>query len=134
SLAAAAFGISIPASGAPCPGGVPLQCYTNPVGQTWAIIIPGLVTAPLSNLGNRVVSPVAADYFRRVGPNYFFVSAVTGGLVNKATFDAAIQGSLRTPGLINPYADVNAQLSDGTSSYNAMNLELKKRFSTNVQF
>src|SRR4030095_3429511 len=43
-------------------------------------------------------------------------------------------GTLRAPGPINPYADVNAQLSDGNSSYNALNIELKKRFSTNVQF
>ncbi|MGI8883928.1 MAG: TonB-dependent receptor, partial [Pyrinomonadaceae bacterium] len=38
------------------------------------------------------------------------------------------------PGPINSYADVNAQLSDGNSSYNALNLEMKKRFSTNIQF
>jgi hypothetical protein len=140
SLAAAAFGISIPSSASDprvtaCPPGLPptTLCFTN-MAATWAALIPGLVAAPVANLGNRVVSPVAADYFRTVGPNYFFVAAVTGGLVNKAAFDAAIQGSLRTPGLINPYADVNAQLSDGTSSYNALNLEWKKRFSTNVQF
>ncbi|HUR99625.1 MAG TPA: TonB-dependent receptor [Pyrinomonadaceae bacterium] len=134
-LAAAAFGVSIPTSGTPCPGGVPLQCYTNAnLGQTWAIIIPGLVTAPLTNLASRVVSPVAANYFRRLGPNYFFVTSATGGLVNKATFDSAIVGSVRTPGPINPYADVNAQLSDGNSSYNALNVELKKRFGSNMQF
>lgn len=134
SLSEAAFGISIPASGVACPGGVPLQCYTNPVGQTFAIIVPGLVTAPLSNLGSRVVSPVAANYFRRLGPNYFFIASVTGGAVTKAIFDSAIAGSLRTPGPINPYADVNAQLSDGESDYKALNLELKKRFSENMQF
>lgn len=139
SLSQAAFGISIPSSAADprvvaCPPGVPVPlCFTN-MSATWAAIIPGLVAAPLSNLNSRVVSPVAANYFRRLGPNYFFVNSVTGGLVNKATFDAAIAGSLRSPGPINPYADVNAQLSDGNSSYNALNLELKKRFSTNVQF
>ena len=133
-LSEAAFGISIPASGAACPGGVPLQCYTNPVGQTFAIIIPGLVTAPLSNLSSRVVSPIAANYFRRLGPNYFFISSVTGGAVTKPIFDSALAGSLRTPGPINAYADVNAQLSDGNTSYNAMNLELKRRFSNNFSF
>jgi hypothetical protein len=54
--------------------------------------------------------------------------------VNKPTFDALLAGSLRAPGPLNPYADVNAQLSDGYSSYNALNIELKKRFSNNVQF
>ena len=101
-----------------------------PLGFT--VIIPGLVG--VNGAGQKIVSPIAADYFRKLGPNYFFVSSATGGAINKATFDAAIAGSVRTPGPINPYADVNAQLSDGYSSYNALNLELKKRFSTNVQF
>jgi len=98
----------------------------------FTVIIPGLVG--VNNVGEKIVSPIAADYFRKLGPNYFFVASATGGLVNKATFDAAIAGSLRTPGPINPYADVNAQLSDGRSFYNALNLELKKRFSSNMQF
>lgn len=99
----------------------------------FTVVIPGLI-AVNNTTGQRIVSPVAADYFRRVGPNYFFVAAVTGGAVTKAIFDAQLAGTVRAPGLINPYADVNAQLSDGTSSYNAMNLEMKKRFSANVQF
>jgi hypothetical protein len=101
-----------------------------PLGFT--VIIPGLVG--VNGAGQRIVSPIAANYFRRLGPNYFFVASATGGLVNKAAFDAAIAGSLRTPGPINPYADVNAQLSDGNSSYNALNLEVKKRFGSNMQF
>jgi hypothetical protein len=59
---------------------------------------------------------------------------VTGGLVNAATFNSAIAGSLRTPGVISPFGEVDAQLSDGNSNYNAMNLEVKKRFSRNTQF
>ncbi|MFN6962519.1 MAG: TonB-dependent receptor domain-containing protein [Pyrinomonadaceae bacterium] len=139
SLSAAAFGISIPSSGTdprvvPCPTGVPAPlCFTN-MSATWAALIPGLVAAPVSNLGSRVVSPIAANYFRRLGPNYFFVASATGGLVNKAAFDSAIQGSVANPGPINPYADVNAQLSDGNSYYNALNVEVKKRFSQNLQF
>ena len=100
-----------------------------PLGFT--VIIPGLVG--VNNAGQRIVSPIAANYFRRLGPNYFFVASATNGLVGKAAFDAAIAGSLRTPGPIYPYADVNAQLSDGNSYYNALNVELKKRFSTNIQ-
>jgi hypothetical protein len=99
----------------------------------FTVVIPGLV-AVNNTTGQRIVSPIAADYFRRLGPNYFFVAAVTGGLVTKAIFDAQLAGSVRAPGPINPYADVNAQLSDGNSSYNALNLELKKRFSNNMQF
>ena len=87
-----------------------------------------------NSTGQGIVSAIAADYFRRLGPNYFFVAAVTGGAVTKAIFDSQLAGSVRAPGPINPYADVNSQVSDGYSSYNALNLELKKRFSTNMQF
>jgi hypothetical protein len=103
---------------------------SNPCPPGFTVVVPGFVG--INGLGQKVVSPIAADYFRKLGPNYFFVAALTG--LNKATFDSLLAGSLRTPGPINPYADVNAQLSDGNSSYNALNLELKKRFSTNIQF
>ncbi|MEO7539286.1 MAG: TonB-dependent receptor [Pyrinomonadaceae bacterium] len=136
-LSAAAFGISIPSSATDprvtaCPTGVPAPlCFTN-MGATWAAIVPGFIAAPVANLSSRVISPIAANYFRTVGPNYFFVRALTG--LNKPTFDTLLPGTLRSAGPLNAYADVNAQLSDGNSSYNAMNLELKKRFSTNMQF
>ena len=103
---------------------------THPCPPGWTIVVPGFIG--INGLGQKVVSPVAADYFRKLGPNYFFVQALTG--LNKATFDSLIAGSLRAPGPINPYSDVDAQLSDGRSSYNAMNLEWKKRFSANMQF
>ncbi|HEX6126472.1 MAG TPA: TonB-dependent receptor [Pyrinomonadaceae bacterium] len=138
SLSQAAFGINIPTGTVPdprivpCPVGVPAPlCFTN-MSATWAAIVPGFIAAPVSNLGNRVISPVAANYFRQLGPNYFFVKALTG--LDKPIFDSLLAGTLRTPGPINPYSDVNAQLSDGNSSYNALNLELKKRFSDNIQF
>lgn len=103
-----------------------------PPGYT--IIIPGLVGR--NALGQGVVSPIAANFFRQSAPNYFFVASITGGAVNKAAFDAALAAAntLRTPGPISPFGEVDAQLSDGNSNYNAMNLELKKRFSNNFQF
>ncbi len=137
SFGAAAFGISIPSAATDprvvaCPVGVPAPlCFTN-LGATWAALVPGFVAAPVANLGNRVISPIAANYFRKLGPNYFFVRALTG--LNKATFDTLLPGTLRTPGPINSYHSVNAQVSDGNSFYNAMNLEIKKRFSNNIQF
>ena len=45
----------------------------------------------------------------------------------------AVANSLRTPGAITPFGEVDAQLSDGNSSYNALNLEVKRRFSNNFQ-
>ncbi|MEP6636181.1 MAG: carboxypeptidase regulatory-like domain-containing protein [Acidobacteriota bacterium] len=120
---AQALFFSLPAAcpGAGCPPG-------------FTVIIPGLVGR--NALGQGVVSPVAANFFRPSGPNYFFIASATGGLVNKAAFDGALAAanSLRTAGLISPFADVSAQLSDGNSNYNALNLELKRRFANNFQF
>ncbi|HKQ99075.1 MAG TPA: TonB-dependent receptor [Pyrinomonadaceae bacterium] len=99
----------------------------------YTVRIPGLVAVNNTN-GAVIVNPLAANFFRPNAPNYFFVVAQTGGLVTPAAFNAAIAGSVRTPGSITPFGDVSAQLSDGNSSYNAMNLELKRRFSNNFQF
>lgn len=99
----------------------------------FTVRIPGLVVVNNAT-GAVVVSPLAANFFRPSAPNYFFVAAVTGGAVTPAALNAALAGSLRTPGPISPFGDVNAQLSDANSSYHAMNLEIKKRFSTNYQF
>jgi hypothetical protein len=113
---------------------LPTACPGAGCPPGFTVIIPGLVGR--NALGQGVVSPIAANYFRPNAPNYFFVNAITLGAVNKAAFDAALAAanSLRTPGPITPFGDVSAQLSDGNSSYNAMNLELKRRFSNNFQF
>jgi hypothetical protein len=140
-----AVAFSIPSTGAPCPGGVPLLCYTlatpagNPVpypnaGQTFALVIPGMITAPLANLGNRTISPAVANFFRPSAPNYFLAQALTGGVVSPAVLNSQLGGTLRTPGVVSPFGSVNAQSSDGNSSYNAMNIELKRRFADNFTF
>ena len=139
-----AIAFSIPTSGAACPGGVPLQCFTMTTptgapafptaGTTFAIIIPGMIAAPLSNLGNRIVNAGIANFFRPNAPNYFLAQALSGGLVTPAVLNSALAGSLRTPGTISPFGSINAQTSDGNSSYNALNVDLKKRFSHHFQF
>ena len=140
-----AIAFSIPTSGAACPFGVPLQCFTqstpagNPVpygtaGQTFAIIIPGMVAAPLTNLGSRIVNAGIANFFRPSAPNYFLAQALSGGLVTPAVLNSVLTGSLRTLGVISPFGSVNAQTSDGNSNYNALNVDLKKRFSNHFQF
>ncbi len=140
-----AVAFSIPTTGTPCPGGVPLLCYTLatpagiPVpypnaGQTFALVIPGIITAPLANLGNRAVSPAVANFFRPNSPNYFLAQALTGGAVTPGVLNSQLAGTLRTPGLVSPFGAVNAQVSDGNSSYNAFNLELKRRFANNFTF
>jgi Carboxypeptidase regulatory-like domain/TonB dependent receptor len=128
----------------PCPGGVPLQCFNlvTPTGapafpnagQTFAVIIPGMITAPITNLGSRIVNAGIANFFRPSAPNYFLAQALSGGLVSPAVLNGALAGSLRTPGTISPFGSINAQTSDGNSTYNALNVDVKKRFSNHFQF
>jgi hypothetical protein len=139
-----AVAFSIPSTGTACPGGVPLGCFTlaTPAGaapypnagQIFALIVPGMITAPLANINNRVINAGVANFFRPNAPNYFLAQAVSGGLVTPAVLNGAMAGSLRTPGVISPFGSVNAQSSDGNSNYNALNIDLKKRFSHNIQF
>ena len=95
--------------------------------------IPGLIS--VTTRGG-VIQPAAANFFRPNAPNYFLVQALTGGAVTPAVLNGALaaSGTLRTPGVVSPFGSINAQVSDGNSTYNAMNLDLKKRFSNNFQF
>lgn len=95
--------------------------------------IPGLIS--VTTRGG-VIAPAAANFFRPNAPNYFLVQALTGGAVTPAVFNGALaaSGTLRTPGVISPFGSVNAQSSDGNSLYNALNVDLKRRFANNFQF
>ncbi|MFV0389739.1 MAG: carboxypeptidase regulatory-like domain-containing protein [Pyrinomonadaceae bacterium] len=101
----------------------------------YTVVIPGMV-AVNNSTGLGFVAPAVANFFRPSAPNYFLAAALSGGLVNKATLDAALTGAktLRTAGVISPFGSVNAQASDGNSSYNALNIELKRRFANNFTF
>ena len=139
-----AVAFSIPTSGFACPGGVPLQCFTMTTpagapayataGQTFAIIIPGMIAAPITNLGSRIVNAGIANFFRPNAPNYFLAQALSGGLVTPAVLNSALPGTLRTPGTISPFGSINAQTSDGNSTYNALNVDVKRRFSNHFEF
>jgi hypothetical protein len=119
-----AAGISIPAS-------APGTMFTNAYGNTCAVVIGGMVAqCP----GGRVVTPAIANFFRPNAPNYFLAQALSGGAVTKAVLDSQLAGSVRTPGVISPFGSVNAQVSDGNSEYNALNVEVKRRFANNFQF
>jgi len=96
-------------------------------------VIPGMISVNTTN-GQRVINPAIANFFRPSAPNYFLAQALSGGAVTKAVLDSQLGGTLRTPGVISPFGSVNAQVSDGNSSYNAMNAELKRRFANNFTF
>ncbi len=124
-------GANPPSSGAALFFSLPAACPGAGCPPGYTVIIPGLVG--VNGLGQGVVSPIAANFFRPNGPNYFFLAA---NGVSKALFDAALAGAntVRTPGLLSPFGEVDAQLSDGNSNYNALNLELKRRFANNFTF
>jgi hypothetical protein len=111
------------------------QAFSLPTvsSPAFTVVIPGLVVVNNAT-GKKIVNPAAANFFRPSAPNYLLVAALTGGAVTPAAFDAAIAGSLRTPGAISPFSAMNAQESSGSSNYNALNVEVKKRFSRNFQF
>jgi hypothetical protein len=106
----------------------PTTC-TNIVAQP----IPGMIS--VTTRGG-VISPAIANFFRPNAPNYFLAQALSGGAVTPAVLNAvlAASGTVRTPGVVSPFGSINAQVSDGNSNYNALNLDLKKRFSHNFQF
>jgi hypothetical protein len=95
--------------------------------------IPGLIS--VTTRGG-VIAPAAANFFRPSAPNYFLVQALTSGAVTPAVLNGALaaSGTLRTPGVVSPFGSINAQVSDGNSNYNALTVDLKKRFTRNFQF
>ena len=113
------------------PTTAPGSPFTNAFGVTCGVVIPGIIAQCPTG---RVISPAIANFFRPSGPNYFLAFAASGGLVSKAVLDSQLGGTLRTAGLLSPFGAVNAQVSDGNSEYNALNVELKRRFTNNFQF
>lgn len=103
----------------------------SPTGVGCTVVVPGIIA---SCPNGRVVAPAVANFFRPNAPNYFLAQALTGGALTKPALDAQLAGSLRTTGTLTPFGSVNAQLSDGNSNYNAMNVEFKRRFANNFQF
>ena len=108
--------------------------FTNPLlpGDTLVNIVPGMIV--LSPTRGRIISPAIANFFRPNAPNYFLAQAASGGLVTKAVLDSQLTGTLRSAGVISPFGSINAQSSDGNSTYNALNIDLKKRLSHSIQF
>lgn len=110
---------------------IPSTAPGTAAGVGCAVVIPGMVAQCPTG---RVVAPAIANFFRPNAPNYFLAQALSAGGVTKAVLDSQLVGSLRTPGVISPFGSINAQLSDGNSSYNAMKLELNRRYANNFTF
>jgi carboxypeptidase family protein/TonB-dependent receptor-like protein len=112
----------------------PGTVFANPLlpGDNLVVIVPGMIV--LSPTRGRIISPAIANFFRPNAPNYFLAQAASSGLVTPAVLNSQLPGTLRTPGVISPFGSINAQTSDGNSLYNALNVDLKKRFSNHFQF
>lgn len=82
------------------------------------------------------VAPPLLNFFRRSGLNtslaQFLVSQGAGQCVALASQVAAIDGL--GVGLPVPFGDMSPNLTSGTSSYNGLSVNLKKRFSSNYEF
>ena len=117
------------------PTTAPGSTFQNPLlttPDTLVVIVPGMIV--LSPTRGRIISPAIANFFRPNAPNYFLAQAASGGLVTPAVLNSQLPGTLRTPGTISPFGSINAQTSDGNSTYHALNADLKKRFSNHFQF
>ncbi len=101
----------------------------------FTVIIPGIV-AVNNATGLGFVAPAVANFFRPNAPNYFLAQSLSGGAVTPAVLNAALRAAntVRTPGIISPFGAVNAQVSDGNSSYNSLTFDLKRRFANNFTF
>ena len=101
----------------------------------FTVVIPGIL-AVNNATGLSFIAPAVANFFRPNAPNYFLAQALSQGAVTPAVLDQALiaTNSLRTPGVVSPFGSINAQVSDGTSDYNALNVELNRRFADNFAF
>ena len=85
--------------------------------------------APLAALNGKYVStPAFFNFFRPSGPNPSFASLVPGGYGTQQQL-AALAGYPTGFGVPVPFNSVDAQLSDGSSIYNGLTVNVQKRFS-----
>jgi len=132
-----------------CAGGIPAVNISTPAGPAGSIafatptgqaLAPGALGFGYSgqNCGGTpvglVATPAFFNFFRPSGPNPSFAGIVAPGqplAVGYAT-QVAIAKAAGFPGGFGvpvPFNSVDAQLSDGNSSYNALTFNLTKRFS-----
>jgi hypothetical protein len=109
-------GLSVSATNAPGVLGVLNNC---PAGLT-------------SFNGKFVGTPAFFNYFRKSGPNPSFAGYVPGGYGTQVAL-AGIAGYPTGFGVPVPYNSVDTQVSDAFSSYNALTINLEKRFSRHFQ-
>jgi hypothetical protein len=115
------------------PTGAPNTCVSTGSGSIF-LIAPGALgqgfAAPNCNpaaVVGFVGTPAFFNFFRPSGPNPSF-AGLAGGYANQVAL-AKVAGYPAGFGVPVPFNSVDAQLSDGNSSYNALTFNLTKRFS-----
>ena len=128
-----------------CAGGIP--AYNVPGGGSIAFATPtGQPLAPGAlglgytgqNCGGSpvgfVATPAFFNYFRKSGPNPSFAGLVPGGYNTLLALASAAGYPTGFGGVQVPYLSVDTQESDAYSTYNALTINLEKRFSKHFQF
>ena len=116
--------------------GTPQSAVAGPTSNPLTVATAsGTVPCGLGPAGPYVAPPLL-NFFRRSGLNtslaQFLVSQGAGQCVALASQIAAIDGL--GVGLPVPFGDMSPNLTTGTSSYNALSANLRKRISTNYEF
>jgi hypothetical protein len=114
---AATCGLSVSATGAPGVLGVLNGCPPGPLA---------------SFDGKFVGTPAFFNYFRKSGPNPSFAGLVSGGYGTQVAL-AGLAGYPIGFGVPVPFNSVDTQVSDAFSTYNALTVNLEKRFSKHFQ-
>jgi hypothetical protein len=108
--------------------------FVSPAGLAPGVlgVLNGCPAALQSLNGKFVGTPAFFNYFRPSGPNPSFAGLVPGGYNTQV----ALAGAAGFPtgfGAPVPFNSVDAQLSDAYSSYNALTINLSKRFSNHLE-
>jgi hypothetical protein len=95
-------------------------------------VLNGCPAALSSFNGKFVGTPAFFNYFRKSGPNPSFAGLVPGGYGTQVAL-ATAAGYPTGFGVPVPFNSVDTQVSDAFSSYNALTINLEKRFSKHFQ-
>jgi hypothetical protein len=116
------------------PSGAPNSCVNQGSGSIF-LIAPGALgqgfAAPNCNAAAAVGfvgTPAYFNFFRPSGPNPSFATATPGGYGTQVAL-AHLAGYPTGFGVPVPFNSVDAQLSDANSWYNALTINMQKRFS-----
>ncbi len=127
---ASPFTVLVPSTSiAPSPG---RSCGLSVIASGVLGVLNQCPAALASFDGKFVGTPAFFNYFRKSGPNPSFAGLVPGGYGAQVAL-ASAAGYPTGFGVPVPFNSVDTQVSDAFSSYNALTINLEKRFSNHFQ-